>query len=289
MCKVTSKKGQNTELFGSSFWSNAWILARKKSRLYREGYDEASWNAFWNQYVGTYLKVNQALEEHLRALVFSWIEEGLVGSSSRVLDIGCGPGTYALPLARVAREVVALDTAPQMLETLSHAARQQGLGNLVPSQGHWEKIRFDREFDLVLAAKSPAVYNYETLMKMNDSSRGSCILITYRNYHAPLREMLWQKLMKDKLENQAFEITYPFNILYQEGFNPNLRFIKQDYCYTEKTAVIQENFRSYFRIFGKDESSVDSALDEIFSVSAQNGEITEQVSSSLAVMWWQAR
>ncbi|MEW5919699.1 MAG: methyltransferase domain-containing protein [Bacillota bacterium] len=289
MCKVTRTEDQNLELFDGAFWADAWARARQKSSLYREGYDESSWNAFWNQYAGTYLKVNQALEEHLRTLVSSWREEGLVGPSSRVLDIGCGPGAYALPLAREVREVVALDTAPQMLETLAQAARQQELSNVVPFQGHWEKVNFDREFDLVLAAISPAIYNYETLMKMNEASRGSCILISYRHYHAPLREILWQKLMKEKLISRAFEITYPFNILYQEGFNPNLRFMEQDYCYTEKTAVIRDNFRAYFRIFGKDENSVDRTLDEIFNGSAQDGEITEKVSSCLAVMWWQAR
>jgi ubiquinone/menaquinone biosynthesis C-methylase UbiE len=41
---------------------------------------------------------------------------------ARVLDLGCGPGTLAIPLAEHAGEVVAVDVEPEMLERLRRAA-----------------------------------------------------------------------------------------------------------------------------------------------------------------------
>jgi len=41
---------------------------------------------------------------------------------ARVLDLGCGPGTLAIPLAEYAGEVVAVDVEPEMLERLRRAA-----------------------------------------------------------------------------------------------------------------------------------------------------------------------
>jgi ubiquinone/menaquinone biosynthesis C-methylase UbiE len=41
---------------------------------------------------------------------------------SRVLDLGCGPGSLAIPLAAHAGEVVAVDAEPEMIAELSQAA-----------------------------------------------------------------------------------------------------------------------------------------------------------------------
>lgn len=46
---------------------------------------------------------------------------GLDGTG-RLLDLGCGPGTIAIPLASRVAEVIAVDNDPAMLEELSHAA-----------------------------------------------------------------------------------------------------------------------------------------------------------------------
>lgn len=44
-----------------------------------------------------------------RDLVRTWEEMSLVNENSRVLDIGCGPSTFTLPLGEVAVEIVALE------------------------------------------------------------------------------------------------------------------------------------------------------------------------------------
>jgi SAM-dependent methyltransferase len=45
-----------------------------------------------------------------------------VNRDARVLDLGCGPGSLAIPLARYAGEVVALDAEPDMIARLSKHA-----------------------------------------------------------------------------------------------------------------------------------------------------------------------
>ncbi len=46
---------------------------------------------------------------------------GLDGDA-RLLDLGCGPGTIAIPLAATVREVLAVDSEPEMLDELRRAA-----------------------------------------------------------------------------------------------------------------------------------------------------------------------
>jgi SAM-dependent methyltransferase len=273
----------------SDFWAAAWEKARKNSSLYRGKFDEAAWTAFWDQYASTYRQINEVLQDDLRKMVALWAGEGLVNRTSRVLDIGCGPGTYTLPLAEAVKEVVALDISMKMLELLSEEAKKRGLQNIIPRQADWEKINCGQEFDLVLAASSPAVYNYTTLMKMNSASRRFCLLLCYaRGCRAPLRDFLWRELMGEELQGSAFDISFPFNILYGEGFNPNLRFFSQGYSYAERADVVLENYRAYFNIFGKNGPGVERILEKVIRSMARDNLILENVSYNLAVMWWNA-
>jgi SAM-dependent methyltransferase len=45
-----------------------------------------------------------------------------VTRADRVLDLGCGPGSLAIPLARYAGEVVAVDAEPEMIAEIDEAA-----------------------------------------------------------------------------------------------------------------------------------------------------------------------
>jgi SAM-dependent methyltransferase len=45
-----------------------------------------------------------------------------LNQSARVLDLGCGPGSLAIPIAAYAGEVVALDAEPEMIAELRRAA-----------------------------------------------------------------------------------------------------------------------------------------------------------------------
>lgn len=268
------------------FWADCWETARKSSSLYNHGYDESRWQDFWNQYSGTYIKINRVLMEKNQDTVRRWVDEGLINSDSRVLDIGCGPGTYAIPLARAVKEVVCLDTAPAMLEALRETAAAKSLNNIVAVNGHWEEVGYEKEFDFVIAAKSPAVYNYETLYKMNFVSRRYCLLLSYRKYRSQLRELLWEKLKGEKLKNSAFDIVYPFNILYKEGYNPEVRFFSEEYRVTEEANVIKENFKTYFRIFGCEGPDTVRIIEETVDSFSQGGMFTEKAEATITTMWW---
>jgi ubiquinone/menaquinone biosynthesis C-methylase UbiE len=47
--------------------------------------------------------------------------------SDVVLDFGCGPGFFTVPLARVAARVVAVDVSPEMLEKAASYAKSEGV------------------------------------------------------------------------------------------------------------------------------------------------------------------
>jgi SAM-dependent methyltransferase len=59
---------------------------------------------------------------------------------TRVADLGCGPGTASIPLARRVGTVVAIDPNPEMLEVARAAANRAGTGNVEFRQGNAEDL-----------------------------------------------------------------------------------------------------------------------------------------------------
>jgi SAM-dependent methyltransferase len=64
---------------------------------------------------------------------------GLDGTQ-RVLDVGCGTGQLAIPLARHAQAVVAIDPVPGMLARGRQAAQAAGAGNITWLEGDSSQI-----------------------------------------------------------------------------------------------------------------------------------------------------
>jgi protein-L-isoaspartate O-methyltransferase len=70
-----------------------------------------------------------------------------IGAQDTVLDIGGGPGTVAIPMARVAREVWVVDNERALALLTSRA---QGLSNLKAVRGPFESVDLGRRFDKIL-------------------------------------------------------------------------------------------------------------------------------------------
>jgi len=70
-----------------------------------------------------------------------------------VLDLGCGDGTTAIPLARSGAEVVAIDIARNLVEAGSRRAAEAGLTRLKFQEGDACNLEgvADRSFDLVVS------------------------------------------------------------------------------------------------------------------------------------------
>ena len=71
----------------------------------------------------------------------------------KVLDLGCGDGTTAIPAARRGADVLGIDIAQNMVAAGNRRAREQGLTNCRFREGDASDLRGlgDHEFDLVVS------------------------------------------------------------------------------------------------------------------------------------------
>jgi ubiquinone/menaquinone biosynthesis C-methylase UbiE len=77
------------------------------------------------------------------------------GRDGRILDVACGPGILSAALAARAREVVAFDLTPEMLEKARQRCARAGLTNVTFREGSATDLPFgDNSFDAVVTRLS---------------------------------------------------------------------------------------------------------------------------------------
>ena len=103
--------------------------------------------ALWEK--GDFTRIAESMRDSGEALVSGLgITKGL-----KVLDLGCGDGTTALPAARLGADVLGVDIASNLVEAGNKRAKEQGLTNCKFQEGDASNLHElkDHTFDLVVS------------------------------------------------------------------------------------------------------------------------------------------
>src|SRR5262245_48473179 len=103
--------------------------------------------ALWEK--GDFTRIAETMRESGESLVKALgIAKGL-----KVLDLGCGDGTTALPAAMLGADVLGVDIARNLVEAGNKRAREQGLTNCKFQEGDATDLHElkDQSFDLVVS------------------------------------------------------------------------------------------------------------------------------------------
>ncbi len=98
---------------------------------------------------GDFTRIAESMRESGEALVKKLgITRGL-----KVLDLGCGDGTTALPEARLGADVLGVDIASNLVEAGHKRAKEEGLTNIKFQEGDASDLHElkDHSFDLVVS------------------------------------------------------------------------------------------------------------------------------------------
>jgi SAM-dependent methyltransferase len=103
--------------------------------------------ALWEK--GDFTRIAESMRESGEALV----KDLGIGKGLKVLDLGCGDGTTALPAARQGADVLGVDIARNLVEAGNKRAKAEGLTNCEFQEGDATDLHAlkDRSFDLVMS------------------------------------------------------------------------------------------------------------------------------------------
>jgi SAM-dependent methyltransferase len=112
------------------------------------------------------------------------------------LDIGAGGGRYALPIAQVVREVVAVDPSPGMLAVLGEGMRRHAIPNIRAVTGRWPLAGYHASCDVALMAH--VGYDIAALGPfldaMEDAATRACVAVLAEGAMTTVATLYWEPI-----------------------------------------------------------------------------------------------
>lgn len=145
-----------------------------------------------------------------------------------VLDMGCGAGTLALPLAERVRSITAVDFSEKMLSIVREECAARSINNIRTIHARWEDdwaLAGIGLHDVAIASRSLVVDDLQgTITKLNAAARRRVYIVTIVG-DGPHDRQAYQALGRDLQVGPDY--IYNYNILYQMGIYAKVDFIGQ--------------------------------------------------------------
>ena len=244
---------------------------------------------FWGQTAAMYNKMAQLEEDYTK----NQLETIIVEPSDSVLDIGCGPGRLAVPMARKAARVTALDVAPEMLEKCQENARLAGVGNLQTLLLNWDDAAIGENIekhDVVIASRSTGMFD---LIKLNSAAKKYVFVLSFAQSPSlkEARDSLFigasDKVTTMPPSNRMFGYNITFNIIYDMGIDPSVKVVQDGFCrsYTSRLAAY-DDLRELCEFPAENENIFRQNVDQWLNEN-DDGTFTFRIETKTFIIWWQ--
>lgn len=255
---------------------------------------KASGKSFWNNRADEFNKFasQRTPDERFMNIIEFLSNSSLLAKDSSVLDIGCGPGRFAIEFAKRSTDVTGLDLSDKMLNHAIKNAETEHLNNVSFINLNWDEVNLEKygwknRFDLVTAINSPGIHDQITLEKMIDASKGYCFLSNFVDRTDSVQDIIREEVLKIKevrfYENTVYSI---FNILWLTGYYPSITYVNTDREYVRTVDDACIYYATFFEtennVSGGKNDLIRSYLDDI----SVNGMVTEKVQTKTAWIYW---
>ncbi len=279
------------------FWEDRWRAAVENSPMRRRRRNGGDTMQRWNKMAPDFAeRTSDKDNDDKRQKTIAWLRDtGALKENTKILDIGAGPGNWALPLAATAGQVTALEPAAGMADILRSRMEAAKMINITIHRATWQEIDLDREgwrgtFDLVFASMTPGVDGPEMLGKMVAASRGFCYLSAFAGRHwQEWYGELWRKLFDEEMSGHVNDIIHPFNLVYAMGYRPELRFDSWDREISWPRAKAIEDFTTHLEAYTELTDEVREAITAHVDQRCRNGLFSETRSGCRGMMVWDMR
>ncbi len=199
-------------------WHKLWLYEQERKSWKRKKKKD------WNSRAASFAK--RTADSDFSGLFLQYMNPD---PSWSVLDVGCGPGTLAIPLAERGVQVTALDASEVMLEQLHLRTVQTGVTSITPVHASWTDSWQDlglQKHDVVIAARSIANTDLKQGLEKVCRFATQKVFVVDRVGPGPFDPDLFQAIGRDFQPGPDFVFT--LNVLLQMGITPRLDYIEFD-------------------------------------------------------------
>lgn len=271
-------------------WNDVWknqMQRNKKSSPHRDcariWESRESALRFWNMSQEEKWRVERTIE---------WTD---IRPDSRILDIGAEPGALAIPFAKMAAHVTAVEPAVGMVSVLREKMAEQGVQNISIVQKRWEDVdvRSDLQppYDVVIASFSLGMDDIRTAIEKMIAASSRYIYLYH--FAGPTSwDLQWKELwpkVHDREYYPAPKSDVLFNVLYQMGIYPHVRTFRLQH--NQRYSSIQEAIDILRpQAQAETEEQVGILRDYLrCALQLENGKFVLPGASVRVEMWWEKK
>lgn len=259
-----------------------WESMRMKHPFMGEGLEDGEIKDIWESSASNYSdnwyrSIKDEILCHLS-------ESGIVHGKASVIDIGCGPGTYSVPLSGMCRSILCVDSSKTMLKRIEDRCTSDRIGNIETLHMDCRNIPDSCRKDVSFTSLCPPMNNPGSMHDMERLGE-KCVYISSANTKGSAETELWKRLGKD-YSYAGYHTSYPYEYLRSIGRDPELIFFEQKNSYAYTNAEYVSKLTSIMRKYDVDVSLVSSLIHEMTDDRTEDGQVFEERITILGLLVW---
>lgn len=251
----------------------------------------------WNEAAFDFQKAFQTgLSDYSKGLLLFMMDNGMLRSGCRVIDVGCGVGKYGTYFAAMGCDVTLTDISYGMLEMAKKnmSSFSTPWTTLECDFGEVDPVHpvFAGGFDLGISTMCPAIHDLETVRKFSDMVHGWCFITHFTGWEEPLRNVFYEKLGVRPEEDMTRFNRYVDGLteaIRAAGFEPHMREVPYSWC---DMRTPEDAARYLLTRLGDVEITDglrEKALIAARELCDENGVFADAVHTTVAWVWWNTK
>ncbi len=228
---------QNTETI-----CREWETERLKHPFFGENKSEKEIRAVWDSAAEKYSDKNYNL---IKEEIIDFLCSEYDLKDKTLVDIGCGPGTYALPLSRRMKSILCVDQSRDMLDRLRDTVKEEGIVNIECTECDCRAMPPDFRRNVAFTSLCPPMNNPESVLGMERYADDLCIYISSANRDSSVETEIWKRLGRD-YHYGGYHTEYPYMYLRSVGRKPTVKYFSQKISEAESFEEAAERFKTAF-------------------------------------------
>ncbi|MBN2039456.1 MAG: methyltransferase domain-containing protein [Spirochaetes bacterium] len=265
--------------FESVDWNKVWKDKRKN--IPKKRYS----NKYWNKRAPSF-----SAHAHKSKYAREFLSIIKPCANETVLDMGCGSGTLAIPLASKVKKITAVDFSENMLHHLRDYARKDNIKNIKIIKASWEDDWENAKIgthDIAVASRSVAIDDLKKAINKLDKAAKKRVYISTVVGDGPHDRKIFEAIRREFIT--PIDYIYVVNLLYQMGINANVNYIsdKYDRIYDSHEAAMNSFYWMLNELTPDEEIRLSGFLKKHLIRKDSKWVIDYKKEVKWAVIWWE--